>query len=68
MLGNVITGLTKAMEEQMVAFIQTYGILIILGAILLFLFVWISRARSQPGNTHQTEAKQNDGNHRHGCC
>lgn len=56
----------------MAAFLQNYGILILLGVLVIGLFVWISR-RSKKDNPQQSRTgNQDDGGNLHrgggGCC
>ncbi|MCR4394884.1 MAG: hypothetical protein NUV31_10980 [Dehalococcoidales bacterium] len=53
----------------MAEFLQSYGILILSGVILVALFVWLSRRRLHQGHPHQTDARSHEENgHRHGGC
>ena len=58
----------------MAAFLQSYGILILIGVVLLFLFVWISRSghhnQVQPTGLDQQTGNDNkdNNNQHHDCC
>jgi hypothetical protein len=53
----------------MTEFLQSYGILILIGVVLLFLFILISRRPTQENpSRHKDIGNQDRNDHRHGGC